>query len=636
MLSQFRNFHFYLMILADVGLCILSMSLAYLFRFDFYPETRYLLQMPYILSFAVPIKIVTFFFFGLYRGMWRYTDLLDFWRLFQASFVSSLIIVGIILYLHHFQGFPRSVFVLDGILTFILCGSLRVSIRTMFRYKDNLNVQYVLPWKTYKKRLQKVENVLIIGAGDAGEKILREIIENPALAYNVSGFLDDDIQKKGRSLHGVPVLGTTEELGKWVDKYLVNQVFIAIPAASGSEVRRLVHLCEQNEVSFKILPAMTEVMDGRVSISDLRDVNYEDLIGREQVNLDTASIGRLIKDKTILVSGAGGSVGSELCRQIIRFEPKKLILLDISELNLYTLENELRNNLEFYNYEVFLGNLLNRDVVDNVFAISKPEIVFHAAAYKHVPMLEKNPWQAISNNVLGSKVLMETAKKYSTEKFVIVSTDKAVKPVNVMGATKRITELLMYYLNDYEGTRFMAVRFGNVVGSSGSVVPLFKKQIQAGGPVEVTHPEVTRYFMTISEASQLILQACTIGEGGEIFILNMGTPVKIYDLAKDLIRLMGEEPFEDVDIVFTGLRPGEKINEELLTKNENESLGYTEHEKILVVRSLQEGLNGLLDKSSFEQRLQRIKDCSQNRDVSELKQLLRELVPEYSEYEASE
>ncbi len=264
MLNQLRNFHFYLMILADVGLCILSLVLAYLFRFDFYPETKYILQLPYILSFAVPIKIVTFFFYGLYRGMWRYTDLLDFWRLFQASFFSSMIIVGIILYLHRFQGFPRSVFVLDGVLTFMLCGSMRVVIRSMFRYKDNLQVGYIFPWKTYKKRLQKVENILIIGAGDAGEKILREIIENPDLAYNVSGFLDDDVQKRGRSLHGVPILGTTQELGKWVDRYEIDQVFIAIPAASGSEVSRMVHLCEHYQVYFKILPGMSEIMNGRI------------------------------------------------------------------------------------------------------------------------------------------------------------------------------------------------------------------------------------------------------------------------------------------------------------------------------------------------------------------------------------
>lgn len=627
MLSQFRNLHFYLMLLADLFLCILSLVLAYLFRFDFLPEAKYILQMPYIISFAVPIKLITFFLFGLYRGMWRYTNLLDFWKLLQASFVSSLVIVCIILYLHHFQGFPRSVFVLDGLLTFLLCGSMRVAIRTMFRYKDNLHVQPVLPWQYYKKRLQKVENVLIIGAGDAGEKILREVIENPALAYNVAGFLDDDEQKKGRSLHGVPVLGSTLELGKWVGRYDVSEVFIALPRASGSVVRQIVNLCEENQVSFKILPGMGEIMDGKISLSDLRDVNYEDLIGREQVNLDTQSIARLIRNKTILVSGAGGSVGSELCRQIIKFKPRKLLLFDVSELNLFTLEYELQNIWEFRDYQVFLGNLLSRELVESVFSEFSPEIVFHAAAYKHVPLLERNPWQAFSNNVLGSKVLMETALKYDAEKFVMVSTDKAVKPVNVMGATKRITELLMYHYSSLAcssvgsnpgksaGTRFMAVRFGNVVGSSGSVVPLFKKQIEKGGPVSVTQPEVTRYFMTISEASQLILQAGAIGRGGEIFILDMGTPVKIVDLARDLIHLMGKQPYRDVDIVYTGLRPGEKIYEELLTRNETESLEYTEHEKIMVVRT---GRDNIKDIAYLEDQLNKIQECNQTDELAEL------------------
>ncbi len=351
------------------------------------------------------------------------------------------------------------------------------------------------------------------------------------------------------------------------------------------------------------------------------------MIGREQINLDTQSIASLIRDKTILVSGAGGSVGSELCRQIVRFKPRKLLLLDISELNLFTLENELQDVWEFQEYQVFLGNLLNREVVERAFKEFAPEIVFHAAAYKHVPLLERNPWQAFSNNVLGSKVLMETALKYDTEKFVIVSTDKAVKPVNVMGATKRITELLMYHYSSLArssarsnpgnsaGTRFMAVRFGNVVGSSGSVVPLFKKQIEKGGPVSVTHPEVTRYFMTISEASQLILQAGAIGRGWEIFILNMGTPVKIVDLARDLIHLMGKQPYRDVDIVYTGLRPGEKIYEELLTRNETESLEYTEHEKIMVVRSEQDSIK---DIDYLENQLNKIRECNQTDKLADL------------------
>lgn len=510
----------------------------------------------------------------------------DFWTLFQACLLSSLLLVVLLLYIHRFQGFPRSAFVIDGMLTFLLSGGLRVSIRTLYRYRDNLNISRLLTWQVLKSsRSKNFQEVLIVGAGDAGEKLLREVIENPNLAYNVLGFLDNDRGKKGRSLHGVPILGTLDDLGKCIDDFRVNSVLVAMPSASGKEMRHIVTTCEDRGVMFKTLPSLGEIVNGKVSVNHLREINYEDLLGREEVHLDYQSIREYIQNKVVLVTGAGGSIGSELCRQIVQFMPNQLILVDSSEYNLHKIHIELLYHIHFKEFVPVLTQIQNAECLEHIFQTYKPSIIFHAAAYKHVPLLEDNPWQAIFNNVYASHVLMKMAYACHVDKVVIVSTDKAVRPRSVMGATKRITELMMQLFNRQESgaPRFMAVRFGNVVGSSGSVIPLFQKQIQFGGPVTVTHPEVTRYFMTISEASQLILQAGALGQGGEIFILDMGKPIKIVNMARDLIRLMGKDPEREIEIVFSGLRPGEKIAEELISTQE--SVIRTAHDKILVVDS---------------------------------------------------
>jgi len=629
MIKQFRNRHFYIMLLADVCLFVFSLVFSYLLRFDFAPAAHYWSQVGFLILLSVPVKTVCFVFFGLYRGMWRYTDLFDFWRIFQASFVSSLILISIILFLYRFQGYPRSIFFIDGMLTFLLTGGLRIVIRTSYRAREQRS-GFMLPGLMRKKRRQGLIRVLIIGAGDAGEKILREILENPELNFDVLGFLDDNAEKRNRFVHGVPVVGSTDELPSMVSTSRIDQVFVAMPSATGSEMRRIVDLCKQAGVMFKTLPGLGEIMDGKVSISDLREVHFEDLLGRSPVELDSGSIGNDLKGKTVLVTGAGGSIGSELCRQIMAYEPGKLIFLDASELNLYTIDMEFSQLMSRDRIVPLLGRIQDRTLMNRYFQTYRPDVVFHAAAYKHVPLLEANPWEGVFNNVAGSLVVMEAAQEHGVEKFVVVSTDKAVRPTSVMGATKRVTELLMHGFNQQNGTRFMAVRFGNVVGSSGSVIPLFQRQIAQGGPVTVTHPDMTRYFMTIQEASQLILQAGAIGIGGEIFVLEMGTPVRIADMARDLIKLMGKEPDEDIEVVFTGLRPGEKIFEELIT--DEEGVVPTEHSKIMVLKRNEQPSSSPEQegyRTWIRNHVDELVQAAARQDGEVIRAKLKEIVPEY-------
>ena len=627
--KQARNPKLYFMIAADVCLFAISLTLAYLVRFEFSLASWHWQQIGMVLSFAIPVKFGIFMYLGLYRGMWRYTDIWDAWRALQASFVSTLLLIGIVLFFNRFEQTSRSVFVIDGILTFVLCGGLRASIRTYFRYREGISRP--LAPKNFMSGLQKTfQRVLIIGAGNSGEKMLREIIENPELSYDVIGFLDDNREKIGRSVHGVPVLGQVRDLQTVVRRHSVQQIFIAMPSATGQQMRKVTEHCQASGVAYKTLPGIGEIMDGRVSVSDLREVSFRDLLGRKQVELDHAGIERYLSKETVLVSGAGGSIGSELCRQIVRFNPRQLILLDSSEYNLYAIEMELRHEIHFSEFIPVLGRVQDVGTVESVFSRFKPSVVFHAAAYKHVPILEHNPWEAVFNNVTGTRTMMETALKHHTDRFVVVSTDKAVRPTNVMGATKRVTELLMHGLSQGNGTKFMAVRFGNVIGSSGSVIPLFKKQIAHGGPVTVTHPEMTRYFMTIQEASQLILQAGALGQGGEIFVLDMGVPVKIADMAKDLIRLMGKEPDQDIEVVYTGLRPGEKIFEELIT--DEEGIARTEHSKIMVLtRNGQEEVSphGEAFRARLIHQVDSLIRAAARQDRELVRKKLKEIVPEY-------
>jgi len=624
MLQSLRNPKIYVMILADLLLFSLSLLAAYAFRFDFNLSSEALRQILAVLRWTLPLKCLVFYFFGLYHGMWRYSGLSDALRLFQATALSTLTVAGALLFWHRFAGYSRAVFLLDGILTFLLAGGARVAIRYFFslRLQNKSRSLWRLPWKKGKNQ----KKVLIVGAGNAGEKILREIMDNPDLPYDVLGFLDDDPAKWNCTVHGVPVLGGIDLLPAINEDNRGLEVYIAIPSASGAQMRRIVGMCEKAQALSKTLPGIAEIIDGKVTFNSLRKVDYQDLLGRPAVWLDKTGISGTITGKTVMVTGCGGSIGSELCRQIIRFSPKKLLLVDSSEVNLYTIQMELHHEKHFLDYHTILGQVQDASLMESVFSRFAPQAVFHAAAYKHVPMLEKNPWQAVYSNVLGSKVVMETAVRHQVERFVFVSTDKAVRPTNVMGASKRVAEMLMRAMPCGQ-TKFMAVRFGNVVGSSGSVIPLFQRQIECGGPVTVTHPDVMRYFMTIPEACQLILQAGAQGQGGEIFILEMGDPVNIAEMARDLIRLSGKEPGTDIEIVFTGLRDGEKLYEELITADEG--VAPTRHEKI----------KALIEESCADREVQmaelqigvsELAARAHDHDGPGIKEALHRVVPEYS------
>ncbi len=629
MLAQLRNHRFYAVLAADFVIFIVSFVGAYLLRFDFILTPLYCAQILRYLPFLLPGKIFIFFLFGLYRGMWRYSSLDDLWRLVQAILLSMLFYATATSYFYGFQGIPRSVFLLDAILTFLMSGGLRMGIRLIYSLPSNSGGFRPINLLRLNGHRPKGKSILIVGAGAAGEKMLREIFDNPHLDYQVIGFLDDDRTKRGRSLHGLKIYGGMEMLPELSRCQKIDEVLIATPCATGAQIRRITDICKSCKLGYRTLPEIGAIIDGKVSIKKLRDVKYEDLLRRPPVKLDTSEISRYLQGKRVLVTGAGGSIGSELCRQIIRFDPQELILVDAGEANLFNIQMELHHELNFHRYQCLLSRVQRQSLMNDIFSLYRPQLIFHAAAYKHVPTLEKNPWEAIFNNVLGSRVVVDLAVKYGVERFVLVSTDKAVRPTNVMGASKRLTELIIQSVQG-NGTRFMAVRFGNVIGSSGSVLPLFRRQLEQGGPITVTHPEVTRYFMTIPEAAQLILQAGGLGKGGEVFLLEMGTPIKIAEMAEKLVRLSGKEPGKDVEIIFTGLREGEKLYEELITQGEG--IVPTKHEKIMVLRA--NGWNGKKTQDGFKQWLDGalgdLYRVAITYDAQAIKSKLCEILPEYN------
>jgi len=611
---------------ADAFLIACAYYFSHQIRFDFAVPQRFIDSFFKTLPFIWAIKVFIFYLFDLYRGMWRYTSISDLFNIIKASTFSTLLIILFILLNYRFVGFSRSIFLMDWCLTILFISGFRVCVRIYFEHKNNedsdLSV-FTSMLRLFRKRDRKVKNLLIIGAGNAGEKIFREIRDNARLQYRVVGFLDDNPAKIGLKIHGIPVLGAISDIQKISTKVNADEALIAIPSATGLQMRKIVDCCKAGGIRSKTIPGYGELINGRVSINSIREVAYSDLIGREIIKLDTREIGGYIKGQHILITGAGGSIGSELCRQICRFKPQKIILFERAESPLHAIELELEERFKDVRVVPVLADIQDRNQLEKTFQAHAVQIVFHAAAYKHVPMLELQPWRAIDNNVLGTKNLVEISAKHHVERFVFVSTDKAVRPANVMGASKRVSEMLVQGQNScgLSKTRFIIVRFGNVVGSVGSVVPLFKKQIEKGGPVTVTHPEVTRFFMTIPEACQLILQAGAMGKGGEIFILDMGTPIKIDDMARDLIRLSGFEPDVDIKIEYIGLRPGEKLYEELITEGENTV--PTNHEKIMVLKGIDcdlRLLNGKIDE------LARI---AMEQDGDKAKMKLNEIVPEY-------
>jgi FlaA1/EpsC-like NDP-sugar epimerase len=521
----------------DVVLIAVSLCSAFLLRFDFSIPPEFLPLFKSALMVALIVKPLVFLTSGLYRSIWKYASLQDGIEILKVVTVSSALSSFLLLYLQHFSIYPRSVFILDW---FLLLGLITAS-RLIWRVFREI---VVLP------RLQQPGSpTLIVGAGEAGSLLLRDIRRQEYPVFKVIGFVSDNVSKNGMKLDGVAVLGTKQQLPELITQYQIQEVIIAIPSVRSVEVREIVKICEHCRVNFKILPAISDIIEGRLSVSQIKEVAAEDLLGRDEVSLDKDGIRSYLAGKRVLVTGAAGSIGSEICRQVARFEPAKLILLDSAETPLFEIELELAADFPDLRLVPYLADIRQRCRLDFLFETFQPEVVFHAAAYKHVPMMEYNPVEAVSNNVAGTRLLAETAQRFGVTQFVMISTDKAVNPTNIMGASKRAAERFVQALACQSTTKFTTVRFGNVLGSSGSAIPRFMEQIKAGGPVTVTHPEVIRYFMTVAEATQLVLQASCLGSGGEIFLLDMGEPVKIADLAEELIRLAGFTPHEEIKII---------------------------------------------------------------------------------------
>ena len=556
---------------------------------------------------VVAVQGGVFWYFGLYRGVWRFASLPDLLRIVRAIAVGvCLVALGLFL-ATRMQGIPRSVFPLYAVLLLIFLGGPRLLYRW---FKDR---------RIYARASR---NTLVVGAGRAGEMLVRDLLRDPGFGYHPVGFIDDDNNKKGREIHGVRVLGNASKILRLCERLNVQMVLLAIPSASSEEMRAIVEHCEQASVPMKTLPSMRDLPSGRAGLSELRAISIEDLLGREPVSLDWNAITSGIKGQTVLITGGGGSIGAELCRQIGKLEPQRLVLYDASEFNVYQIERELKATLPDLQVHALLGDVCDCARLEQVFGEFKPSLVLHAAAYKHVPMLEYQVRQAVRNNVLGTQETAAAAARHGCRTFVLISTDKAVNPTNVMGASKRLAEMCCQQLNAQSSdTKFVIVRFGNVLDSAGSVVPLFREQIARGGPVTVTHPEVKRYFMTIPEACQLILQAAAVGKGGELFVLDMGEPVSINYLARQMILLAGKSPGTDVEIQFTGLRPGEKLFEELF--HPSEALHASQHEKLFLANTRD------TDWSHFSAELVKLERACERADELAVRTLLVALVPEF-------
>ena len=604
------------MLLSDFTIITLSFYLSLLFRFDFaISNDIWNVLTPKNITIFILIKIFFFRLFRLYRGMWRYTSVWDMLNILKANSISSFFLICLVILTFGFENISRSVFIIDYIICTGFISVSRLGIRMFFsHFIDTLRSTRIN---------QDSQRVLLIGAGDTGQQILRQALEKNTKKIEVLGFLDDDYSKIGNEIHGVPILGKINILTSV--NIIYDQIYICIPSASRREMRIIVEECKKTNKPFKTLPSISELIEGNVSLSQFREVSLVDLLGRKEITLDKKSINRFIKGKRVLVTGAGGSIGSELVRQCIKFEPSVLVMMDISELNLFEIDRELMSDDSTILFKPVLSDIRDYSVVDQVFKEFKPQVVFHAAAYKHVPMQEYFPWEAVKTNVYGTSNVSAISIKYDVEKFVLVSTDKAVKPVNVMGATKRLAELITQNHNNINNhTEFMAVRFGNVLGSSGSVIPIFQEQIKKGGPITVTDPDMERYFMSIPEASQLILQAGSLGVGGEVFILDMGSPIKIIDIANDLIRLSGYEPGIDIEIQFTGTRPGEKKIEELSLPSEK--LDKTKHDKIFVLNNIDINEEEI---SAVILGIEKLKSGLSEKTANQVRSILSSILPEY-------
>lgn len=561
-----------------------------------------------LLILAVPIQGTVYWLSGLYKGFWRFASVPDLIRILKAVGVGTLLLIGCCWLLTRLEGIPRSVFIIYPLLLVGgLCGP-----RIFYRWlRDH---------RLFSSSKQPGKRTIIVGAGRAGEMLVRDLLHQDD--YEPVAFVDDDKKLLNREIHGIPVAGETGELVGIVAGLDIELVVLAMPSAGRQVMIRLAQFCRESGVACLTLPSIREIKGMEVDSGRLREISLDDLLGREVIKLDKQAIDDYLSGKVVLVTGGGGSIGSELCRQLVGTNPDRLIIFDNSEYNLYAIDMELRKNFPELSFESILGDVKDKDRVDWVFSTFKPGVVFHAAAYKHVPLVESNPAEGVKNNVHGSQCVADAADRHGTEKFVLVSTDKAVNPANIMGATKRVAELYCQNLDYRSTTGFITTRFGNVLGSAGSVVPLFQKQVKDGGPLTVTHEKISRYFMTIPESVSLILQAGAMGTGGEIFVLDMGEPVLIKDLAEQIIKLSGLEPGRDIEIIYTGLRPGEKLYEELL--HEGEDLQPTTHEKLLLANSRK------VDWVWLTEKLECLWMAATERNVDKLRAGLHGIVPEFN------
>jgi len=592
------------LMLLDSAIVTLSPCLALLMRFDGVAEVGYYSTILKYLPEIIFTRLIIFYAFGLYHRLWRYASINELLSIGTAVTVSSVILSAYVMTVAP-GALPRSIYLLSWFFNIVLIGASRLFIRVLHQYLR-------------QKSNQPRSKVLIVGAGDAGAMIAREINKRYYATKELVGFVDDDPYKRNKVLFGAKVLGSMGDIGTLTLRYAVSEIIVAIPSVSGKILREIICECQQTKCSVKTLPGLYELIDGRVTVQQLRNVELEDLLRRETVQLDTTQIAKYLMNKRVLVTGAGGSIGAELCRQIARMQPKTLILLGKGENSIYEIDWELRKKYPNLPLEAVIADIRDRERINAIFQRVKPQVVFHAAAHKHVPLMEQQPEEAVRNNVFGTQMVAEAADQHNVEIFIMISTDKAVNPTSVMGATKWVAEQIIQNLNRASTTKFATVRFGNVLGSRGSVVPLFQKQISAGGPITITHPEMRRYFMTIPEATQLVLQAGTMAQGGEVFVLDMGEPVKIFDMACDLIELSGLVPHQDIAIKFTGVRPGEKLYEELLTAEEGAAA--TKHAKIFMA-NLKAVNEGVLQKG-----LSLLRQATQRHEILTL---LSDLVPTY-------
>lgn len=602
-----------LLMVYDLIAIELASFMALFIRFDFRMSEEMVYYLGVYRQHQFLVMLLTLVIFAachLYTSLWSYASIRELGSILIAALIYMLLVTAVFSFLvPPHVGMPRSFFILSGGFLFVLVFFSR------FLYRGMRELRSVFNGNTSMKR------TMIVGAGAAGASLIKEIKANPSLNNKISCLVDDDANKVGKYMYGVRVAGDTARIPELVKRYAINQIMIAIPSAQSAERKRVLDICKETGCEMMILPGIYQIIRGDVSVSQLKEVDVHDLLGRDPIEIDIESIMGYVKDKVVMVTGAGGSIGSELCRQIAARRPRQLLMLDIYENTTYEVQNELRQMYPELNLVVLIASVRNTKRIDQIFEQYRPNIVYHAAAHKHVPLMEANPTEAIKNNVLGTRKMVLASDKWKVSKFVLISTDKAVNPTNIMGASKRLCEMIVQTYNNRSATEFVAVRFGNVLGSHGSVIPLFKRQIEEGGPVTVTHPDIIRYFMTIPEAVSLVLQAGAYAKGGEIFVLDMGKPVKIDDLARNLILLSGLKPDIDIKIKYVGLRPGEKLYEELLM--DEEGLQDTQNKLIHIGHPIR------IDEDAFLQDLQDLSEYVKN-EPDDIKRYVKNIVPTYT------